>query len=201
MTDVLVRDANESDIDGLRELFMASYAGAYPFEGFLDRNWLLRSVYRDDIQVLVATDADSGELLGTGSVVFDLGTDSDLLGEFGRLAVHPAARGKGVGRAIMAGRCRFAEARMHVAIAQNRCIHPFSQRVSRAFDFAPVGFLPMKYLMSFRESVVLWARHFGQAFEHRRNHPRVIPEVHGLASLALTNCGLPDDAVIDEAAE
>ncbi len=201
MPDVVVRDASETDIDSLRELFVASYAGAYPFEGFLDRDWLLRSIYRDDIQVLVAEDTSTGALVGTGSVVFDLGTDSDLLGEFGRLAVHPDARGRGVGRLLMEGRCRFAAERMHVGIAQNRCVHGFSQRISKAFGFAPVGFLPMKYMMSHRESVVLWARHFGQALEHRRNHPRVIPEVHGLATMALNGFGLADDVVVDESAE
>jgi len=201
MTDVVVRDANESDIEGLREIFMAVYAGAYPFEGFLDRDWLLRSIYRDDIQVIVATDGEQGKLVGTASVVFDLGTDSDLLGEFGRLAVHPDARGRGVGGLLMEARLRFAAERMHVGFAQNRCVHGFSQRISRAFGFAPVGFLPMKYRMAHRESVVLWARHFGRALELRRNHPRVIPEVHGLATMALTGCGLSDDVIVEESAE
>lgn len=199
MSELVVRDAAESDIDGLRDLFIAVYAGAYPFEGFLDRDWLLRSIYRDDIEVLVATDGE--RLVGTASVVFDLGTDSDLLGEFGRLAVHPDARGRGVGGLLMEARCRFAAERMHVGIAQNRCLHAFSQRISRAFGFAPVGFLPMKYTMGSRESVVLWARHFGRALELRRNHPRVIPEVHGLATLALTGCGLPDDVIVEESTE
>jgi len=198
MSDVLVRPAIESDIEGLRELFIAVYAGAYPFDGFLDRDWLLRSIYRDEVHVLVAVDTETEQLLGTASVVFDLGTDSDLLGEFGRLAVRPDARGRGVGGLLMEARCSFAAKRMHVGIAQNRCVHGFSQRISKAWGFAPVGFLPMKYQMSHRESVVLWVRHFGQALEYRRNHPRVVPEAHGLAALALTNCGLVDDVVVDE---
>ena len=201
MSGIVVRDAVETDAEALSDLFALVYAGAYPFTDFLDRDWLLRSLYRDDVHVIVAEDEADGRLLGTGSVVFDLGTDSDLLGEFGRLAVHPNARGRGVGRLLMEGRCRFAAPRMHVGIAQNRCVHSFSQRISHAAGFAPVGFLPLKYQMAHRESVVLWARHFGHALQHRNNHPRVVPEVQGLATLSLRACGLDDDVIVCDSVE
>ena len=49
----------------------------------------------------VAQDEADGRILGTASVVFDIGAHSDLIGEFGRLAVHPDARGRGVGKLLM----------------------------------------------------------------------------------------------------
>src|SRR5208337_2637486 len=39
---------------------------------------------------------------------------------------------------------------------------------------------------------------FGDTLGLRKNHPRVIPEVHALSHLALDNCALRPDAVVDE---
>ena len=49
-----------------------------------------------------------------------------------------------------------------------------------------------------RESLALLVRYFGNALELRDNHPRIIPEVNPLAHLALENCSLPPDAIVDE---
>ena len=196
MAEVRVREAREDDVEQIRDIFAAVYHDDYPFEGFSDLHWLKRSVYSDGIVMLVAEDGD--DLIGTASVVFDLGAHSDLLGEFGRLAVHPDARGRGVGGTLMAARCDYVRNRLHVGLAQNRCTHPWSQQISLTHGFAPVGFLPMKYAFDTRESVALWIRHFGPALSLRRNHPRIVPEAHALASIALEGCGLPSDAIVDE---
>ncbi|HHO51350.1 MAG TPA: GNAT family N-acetyltransferase [Deltaproteobacteria bacterium] len=200
MGDVIVREALEADVEQIRDIFTAVYRGDYPFEAFTDLRWLKRSVFNDDIVMLVAEDQETGALLGTASVVFDLGAHSDLLAEFGRLAVSPAARGRGVGSLLMQARCDLIGDRLHLGLAQNRCTHPFSQRISLSHGFAAVGFLPMKYAFQSRESVALWARLFGPALSLRRNHPRIVPEAHALATLALQGCGLPDDVVVDEEA-
>ena len=195
---VVVREAVESDVAAIRDIFHTIYGEDYPYTQFYDELWLKRSVFTDDIVMLVAVDDDSDEILGTASVVFDIGAHSDLIGEFGRLAVSPAARGRGVGKALMRARVRYIESRLHVGIVENRAIHPFSQRISRTHGFQCIGFLPMKHKFHHRESISLWMRHFGHALSLRRNHPRIVPEAHALAHLALERCGLPPDPIVDE---
>jgi hypothetical protein len=53
-------------------------------------------------------------------------------------------------------------------------------------------------LLGRREDLALMARHFGEGLALRKNNPRIIPEAYPLAHLALTNCGLPLDAIVDE---
>jgi len=195
--EVTLREARQDDVPAIRDIFEAVYGSDYPYQQFLDAHWLMRSVFADDI-IMIAAELD-GRVVGTASFVFDLGAHSDLLGEFGRLVVHPDARGKGVGTKLMAARIRYIQNRVHVGLAQNRCVHPFSQRVSRAHGLVPLGFLPLKYAFRHRESVVLWGLHLGPALALRRNHPRIIPEAAALASKCLKNTGLEPDMVIDEA--
>lgn len=196
---VQVREATEADVPQIRAIFESTYGEGYPYPFFYDEGWLKRSVFNDNILMLVAVEPDTGAVLGTSSVVLDVGAHTDLIGEFGRLAVLPAARGRSVGKALMEARIRFVQDRLHVGVVENRCVHPFSQRISHAFGFAPVGFLPMKHRFhERRESVALFCRHFGDALDLRRNNPRVVPEVHPIAHLAMNSCGLRCDVVVDE---
>ena len=80
--------------------------------------------------MLVAEDVESGQVYGTASVVFDIGADSDLIGEFGRLAVLPEARGRGLGNRLMEARIEHIRNRLHVAVVENRTPHAFSQKIS-----------------------------------------------------------------------
>ncbi|MCP3919981.1 MAG: cyclic nucleotide-binding domain-containing protein [bacterium] len=199
-TGVAVRGAREEDLQAIRDIFDVVYGGDYPHREFLDDTWLKRSIFSDDILMLIAENEADGHILGTASVVLDTGAHSDLIGEFGRLAVHPDGRGRGVGGLLMRRRIELVEDRLHVGIVENRCVHPFSQKISHAHGFAPVGFLPHKLLFGERESIALFCRHFGQALELRCNHPHIVPEVQPLAHLSLGNCGLPCDPIVDETA-
>ena len=78
--------------------------------------------------------------------------------------------------------------------------HPYSLKIAEAHEFVVVGFRPMAWLLRQRESLVLLARYFGNALALRKNHPRIIPEVHPLSHLALENCSLSPDTVVDEEA-
>ncbi len=200
MNDILVREARDGDIDEIREIFMEAYGPDYPYQDFYDEEWLKRAVYGDQLVMVVAEESASGAILGTGSVAFDIGVDSDLVGEFGRLAVHKEARGQGIARKIMKRRIELIEKRLHVAIVDNRTTHPYSQRISEDFGFVPVGFMPIKHRFNSgtRESIATYARHFGSALTLRRNHPRVIPEVAPVAHLAMENLGMHSDLIVDE---
>lgn len=185
---------------GVLETFRAVYGEDYPYRHFYDPAWLKRAVYTDDQVLLVAEDAGDGAILGTASVVLDVGAHTDLIGEFGRLAVVPEARGRGVGARLMVERLRLVRPRIHVGVVENRCTHPFSQRISHAHGLEPVGFLPLKHRFDRRESVVLFGTHFGNGLRLRRNHPRVIAEAYPLAHLALSNADLANDAIVDDEA-
>ena len=79
-----------------------------------------------------------------------------------------------------------------------RLIHPYTLKIACKNGFNLVGFEPMKTLISERESVALLVQYFGQALELRKNNPRVIPEVFPLACLALENCSIKNDLIVDE---
>jgi CRP-like cAMP-binding protein/GNAT superfamily N-acetyltransferase len=131
--------------------------------------------------------------------MLDIGAHGDLIGEFGRLAVHPEARGKRVGHRLMEARLDAVKDRLHLGIVENRAVHPFSQRISDRHGFVSCGFLPSKLMFDKRENIALYVKHFGQCLALRRNHPRIIPEAWPLADHVLTRCGIPTDAVVDDA--
>ncbi len=197
---VIVRHAVEADVTSIRDIFLAIYGEDYPYQQFYDTTWLKKSIFNDEVLTLVAETADG--VVGTASVVFSAGARSDFVGEFGRLAVHPDVRGHGIGRTLMEHRIAFAKRRLHAGIIENRTVHPYSQKIALRHNFATVGFLPLKHKFSdgTRESIAMFLRHFGPALELRSNHPRVVPEAHTLAHMALTNCGLKDDIIVDDGA-
>jgi len=98
---IRIREAREEDVGQIREIFLAVYGADYPHHEVYDELWLKRSVFTDDALILVAEDTDAGRVVGTASVLFDFGAHSDLVGEFGRLAVHPDYRRGGVGRMLL----------------------------------------------------------------------------------------------------
>ncbi len=190
-----VREARESDVEAIRDLFVASYEQRYPYQQYYDLDALKKLAYADNSILLVAE--EDGRLLGTASVVMHVGAYNDLVGEFGRLTVHPEARGRGVGQLLMQGRIERVQQRLHVGLVENRTAHPYSQKISAKFGFACAGFLPSKLLTDRRESVALYVRYFGHALKLRRNHPRIISEAVAVAELSMRNLGIEPDAIVD----
>jgi len=185
----------------VREIFTATYGDDYVYPQIYEDRYLKQLIFDDDTVILVAEDPSDRRILGTGSVILSVGAYSDLVGEFGRLAVHPDARGRGVGKRLMEARLEHVRGRLHVGYIEARVTHPFSLRISHRYGFAPVGFTPMRhYFGSRRESFGLLVQFFGDALSLRRNHPRIVPEVHELAGAAMENVGIPYDAIIDEEA-
>lgn len=195
---IRVREAREEDVGWIREIFLAVYGTDYPHRELYDELWLKRSVFTDDALILVAEDTDSGRVVGTASVLFDFGAHSDLVGEFGRLAVHPDYRRIQVGKLLMDKRLEAIKNRLHVGLVVARTVHPYAQRISLAQGFIATGFLPLKHFFRYRESFALLARYFGDALALRRNNPRIIPEAYSLANLVMNQPPLRPDFIVDE---
>jgi hypothetical protein len=131
-------------------------------------------------------------------VDLEVGAHSDLVGEFCRLAVQPSYRQRGVGKLLLTERLQRVQGRLQVGLVEARATHPYSLRIAEAHQFAVVGFLPERWQLRERESLALLVRYFDNALELRNNHPRIIPEVHALAHMALENCSLTPDVIVDE---
>lgn len=198
---VSIREALETDAPRIAELYHAVYGLGYAHARFYDEHEIKRMIFDEDTLVLVAVDDTSGRLVGSASVLFRMGAFADLVGEFGRLVVHPDFRGRKIGTRLMAERLARVGDRLHVAFAEVRVCNESSPRISQHHGFVPVGALPQK--MPFggrREHVGLLVKYFGDALALRKNHPRIIPEAYHLAELALRGVGITPDAVIDEEA-
>ncbi len=196
-----VRTANELDIPGIQKMFHDSYGDDYPYHGFYEAAWIKHALYNDNIAMFVAEDPATHELLGSASLDFSVGAFTDLLAEFGRLVVTPEARCRGVGHALMKKRVEYVEDKIHIGIVENRVVHPYSQMISHAHGFTPVGFLPLKHLFHARESLSLFVRYFQDALNYRKPVPRVIPEVQQLAQLALASLGIDNDLEVMSGAQ
>jgi GNAT superfamily N-acetyltransferase len=195
---ITVREATGRDVAAIREVFLACYGTDYTDPRYYDDALLTRLVYSEDSLLLVAEDSETGRVVGTASVDLEVGAHSDLVGEFCRLAVHPSHRQHGVGKLLLSERLRRVQDRLQVGLVEARVTHPYSLRIAEAHQFAVVGFMPERWRMRERESLGLLVRFFGNALELRDNHPRIIPEVHPLAHMALENCSLRPDAIVDE---
>jgi GNAT superfamily N-acetyltransferase len=193
-----VREATGKDVPAILDIFLTCYGTDYSDPQFSQEQLLTRLVYSDDALVLVAEETDTGKVLGTASVILEVGAYSDLVGEFGRLAVLPEARGAGVGKLLMSERLRRVRDRLQVGLSEVRVAHPYSLRIAGGHRFSVVGFLPLKWLVRQRESLALHVQYFGNALDLRNNHPRIIPEVYPLAHMALENCALPPNLIVDE---
>jgi ribosomal protein S18 acetylase RimI-like enzyme len=197
---ITIREAAAADVPAIRDVFVACYGADYTDPRVYDEAQLTRLVYSEDSLTLVAEDPRTGRVVGTASVILEVGAYADLVGEFGRLAVHPDFRHRGVATRLMEERLRLVQERLQVGLVEARTDYPYAIRLAESHGFAIVGYLPQRWYFQKRESLALLARLFGGAAGLRKNHPRVIPEAQPLAHLALSNCGLVADVVVDEEA-
>ncbi|MGE3799883.1 MAG: GNAT family N-acetyltransferase [Candidatus Kapaibacterium sp.] len=200
MAEIIIREAVSNDAESISGLFHEVYGDDYPYKKFYDPEQIRKLIYADDTVMIVAEDPESGRIYGTASVLEERGAYSDLTAEFGRLVVHPDARGMGLGNKLMEGRVEHVKDRIHVGVVDARIVHPRSTKIAVSHDFSVVGYLPSKIVNVNRENIILLARHFGPALELRRNHPHIIPEAWQLANQSMKNCGIHPYAIVDETA-
>lgn len=196
---ILVRQATCKDVHAIREIFLACYGTDYS-PRFYDQSYLTKLLECGENLVLIAESGATGQVLGTAAVDFEGEPGSNLVGHFGRLAVHPAFRQRGLGNLLMRERIMRVEERLELGLAEARAAQAPALRIAESHQFRSVGFLPLKLRLREPESFVLLVRHFGKSLELRKSCPRVTSAVHPLARLALENCGLAADAIADEGA-
>ncbi len=194
---VEIREAHEDDAVRVCKLFQTVYGDDYPFKGFYDPFWLKKAVFDDNTLFLIAE--SEGHLLATGSVMYDGG--NDLVGELGRLVAAPTKRAAGAAGVLVTELLKRSEDRAQFLFGEVRTVHRGSQKLGEKGGCCPMGFAPMKYQFTRRESVVMMGRVTEDARQLRRNNPRVIPEAAHLAQTALSNLGFTSDVIVDDQSE
>jgi len=100
---------------------------------------------------------------------------------------------------LMSERLLRVQDRIQLGFVETRMTHPYALQIAELYGFALIGFLPSRWgRLKQRENLILLARHFGNAQQLRKNHARVIPEIYPLAHLALENCSISPDLIVDE---
>ncbi len=186
-----IRPIVETDIENVIQLFRANYGDDYAVPEFYDPQWVKRGIYSDHIIWLVLE--DGGRLVASGACILNFGDYNDQIGEIGRLVVDPNVGGKGLGKQMLAALVDATDDRVEFAFAEARTVHPKTQKIVDNLGMPPLGFLPLFYKMTWRESFVLNGQLFGNG-RHLR-HPgsaEVIPSVAPLAKLSLRNLELDE---------
>ena len=196
---ITIREARETDVPGIVDIYLAAYGPDYAYPQYYEEFEIKKLIFSDETLMLVAEETEKNRIVGTASVILEVGAYTDLVGEFGRLAVHPDYRRRGIGSQLLEQRLASVKDRLHIGIVEARVTHPVTQAIALEQGFAPVGFLPLKYTFgSTRESMGLLVQLFGRGRELRRNNPRIVPEVYQLAGTALEACRVAVDVIVDE---
>ncbi len=186
-----IRAIEEADIEPVIQLFRANYGDDYALPEFYDPQWVKRGIYSDHIIWLVIE--DGGRIVASGACVLNFGDYNDQIGEIGRLVVDPNFGGHGLGREMLTALVDASGQRVEFAFAEARTVHPKTQKIVDGLGMAPLGFLPMYYMMGWRESWVLSGQLFGNGRRLRRiGKAEVIPAVAPLAQLSMKNLELDE---------
>lgn len=190
-----IRPVREEDIEGIINLFRVNYGDDYAIPEFYDPMWVKRGIYSDHILWLVIE--DEGRVVASGACILNAGDYNDNIGEIGRVVVDPEAGGKGLGRSLLAALIDASDERVEFAFAEARTTHPKTQKICERLGMVPLGFLPMAYQMTWRESFFIHGQLFGNGRVLREPESVVIiPEVEPLAKLSLKNLGLDDSVAV-----
>lgn len=184
-----IRPVREEDIEAIINLFRVNYGEDYAIPEFYDPMWVKRGIYSDHIIWLVVE--DEGRVVASGACILNAGDYNDNIGEIGRVVVDPEVGGKGLGRSLLAALIDASDERVEFAFAEARTVHPKTQKICEHLGMVPLGFLPMAYQMTWRESFFIHGQLFGNGRLLREPESAVvIPEVEPLAALSLKNLGL-----------
>jgi RimJ/RimL family protein N-acetyltransferase len=190
-----IRPVREEDIEAIINLFRVNYGDDYAIPEFYDPMWVKRGIYSDHILWLVAE--DEGRVVASGACMLNAGDYNDNIGEIGRVVVDPEAGGKGLGRSLLAALIDASDERVEFAFAEARTTHPKTQKICERLGMVPLGFLPMAYQMTWRESFFIHGQLFGNGRLLREpGSVVIIPEVEPLAKLSLKNLGLDDSVAV-----
>lgn len=194
---MIIRPVREEDIEAIINLFRVNYGEDYAIPEFYDPMWVKRGIYSDHIIWLVIE--DEGRVVASGACILNAGDYNDNIGEIGRVVVDPEAGGKGLGRSLLAALIDASDERVEFAFAEARTTHPKTQKICERLGLVPLGFLPMAYQMTWRESFVISGQLFGNGKLLREpQRVKIIPEVEPLAKLSLRNLGLNDAVTVQE---
>ena len=186
-----IRPIREEDIEQVIQLFRLNYGDDYAIPEFYDPQWVKRGIYSDHIIWLVIEQA--GQVVASGAAMLDFGDYNDQIAEIGRLVVDPAVGGKGLGRTLLDALVDASDDRVEFAFGEARTTHPKTQKIFDRVGLVPLGFLPMTYMMSWRESWVLSGQLFGNGRRLRQpGSAQLIPEAGPIAALALSNLELDE---------
>ncbi len=190
-----IRPILETDIESVIQLFRANYGDDYALPEFYDPQWVKRGIYSDHIIWLVMQDAE--RVVASGACILNFGDYNDQIGEIGRLVVDPQVGGKGLGRQMLAALVDASDERVEFAFAEARTVHPKTQKILDTIGMPALGFLPLHYKMTWRESFVLNGDLFGNGRNLRQpGTAQVIPAIAPLARLSLRNLKLDEPITI-----
>ena len=193
-----IREARDTDVNQIRDLFVQVYGKEYPFKGFYDTEWLKKAVY-DDGTFFLIMEMDN-RIVATVSMMLTSGGLDDMIGEIGRLVAttDPKYRGKGLYTELTQILIDKTTDRVQFLMGEARTPHRGSQKILEELHWTACGFEPMKYLFGkHRESTLFYIKTQGMAKELRKNNPRVISEASVLAQTVLKNMNYPVDIIVE----
>jgi hypothetical protein len=119
---IIVREATSADVLAITEIFQACYGTDYSDSRFYDPAALNKLVISDDTLMVVAQEQDTGKVLGTASVILEVGAYADLTGEFGRLVVLPGSQ-RGT---VLPWRNAWGGEDACIGLIEGRAAHPYT---------------------------------------------------------------------------